>query len=297
MADNLKNNDVDRIAARTGSASKTYSTGELASACEVSVRTVQYYDNKGLLIPSARSDGGRRVYTEEDAARLRFILMLKSFGLGLAQIKGVLESQNRERVLQLLLDERIAHLEAQLEEDARQLKMLRSMHADIELFGKTLAADETAMAKRMDDKNTERKWHAGLVILGILMDIAWIGTLILGILTGIWWPFPLALLFVAVAGFTAVRAFNAHLTYFCPACDAEFRPLNRNFFIARHTPKTRVLTCPCCHEKDWCVERFHAKPLSIAPGECMPGTCRRREDANACESADVQHLASEGGAK
>ena len=56
---------------------KTYSSGELAQACGVTVRTVQYYDEKGLLPPADLTEGGRRVYTEADAAKLRKILLLK----------------------------------------------------------------------------------------------------------------------------------------------------------------------------------------------------------------------------
>ena len=53
----------------------------------------------------------------------------------------------------------------------------------------------------------------------------------------------------------------------CPACEAEFRPAMWPFFISRHTPNTRRLHCPHCHNKDWCVERWHAQKLSIRPGE------------------------------
>ena len=98
-----------------------YSTGELAEACGTTVRTVQYYDKKGLLLPSERSEGGRRLYTEEDADRLRFILMLKSLGLGLTQIKGVLDSPNRETILKALLDEQASRIQLELEDRKQQL--------------------------------------------------------------------------------------------------------------------------------------------------------------------------------
>ena len=43
-----------------------YTTGELAKECGITVRTVQFYDQKGILVPSARTEGGRRLYSEED---------------------------------------------------------------------------------------------------------------------------------------------------------------------------------------------------------------------------------------
>ena len=69
---------------------KTYSTGELAQECGATVRTVQYYDEKGLLPSSDLTDGGRRVYTQADAAKLRKVLLLKSLGLKLADIRSFL---------------------------------------------------------------------------------------------------------------------------------------------------------------------------------------------------------------
>ena len=43
-----------------------YTTGELAKLCGVTVRTVQYYDTRGILVPSELSEGGRRLYSEDD---------------------------------------------------------------------------------------------------------------------------------------------------------------------------------------------------------------------------------------
>ncbi len=46
--------------------SQFYSTGELANLAGVSIRTVQYYDQRGILIPTALTEGGRRLYTDSD---------------------------------------------------------------------------------------------------------------------------------------------------------------------------------------------------------------------------------------
>ena len=47
--------------------------GELAKQANVNPRTLRYYERIGLLVPSARTDAGYRLYTERDAARLAFI--------------------------------------------------------------------------------------------------------------------------------------------------------------------------------------------------------------------------------
>ena len=47
-----------------------YTTGELAKECGITVRTVQFYDQRGILVPSALTEGGRRLYSEEDLKKL-----------------------------------------------------------------------------------------------------------------------------------------------------------------------------------------------------------------------------------
>lgn len=61
--------------------------GEVAKKMGVTVRTLQYYDNKGLLSPSAESEGGRRLYTDKDLVMLHQIISLKSLGFSLDDIK------------------------------------------------------------------------------------------------------------------------------------------------------------------------------------------------------------------
>lgn len=55
-----------------------YTTGEMAKLCGVSVRTVQYYDKRGILMPDELSEGGRRIYSEDDLHKLRIICFLRS---------------------------------------------------------------------------------------------------------------------------------------------------------------------------------------------------------------------------
>lgn len=61
--------------------------GQVAKKMDITVRTLQYYDKKGLLSPSAESEGGRRLYTDKDLVTLYQIISLKSLGFSLADIK------------------------------------------------------------------------------------------------------------------------------------------------------------------------------------------------------------------
>jgi len=65
--------------------------GELAHASGLSIRTLRYYDELGLLTPSRRSPAGHRVYDDHDVQRLYRICLLRRAGLALAEIGKALD--------------------------------------------------------------------------------------------------------------------------------------------------------------------------------------------------------------
>ena len=99
-----------------------FSTGELAKAAEVSVRTVQYYDQRGILTPSEVTEGGRRIYHDSDLERLQVICFLRDLDFSIKQIKKLLQEENREQVLELLLTDQIESLEKSSKEIEVKLK-------------------------------------------------------------------------------------------------------------------------------------------------------------------------------
>lgn len=104
-----------------------FSTGELAKAAEVSVRTVQYYDQRGILTPSEVTEGGRRIYHESDLERLQVICFLRDLDFSIKQIKKLLQEENREQVLELLLTDQIESLEKSSKEIEVKLKRARHL--------------------------------------------------------------------------------------------------------------------------------------------------------------------------
>ena len=70
--------------------------GEAAARAGVSVRTLRYYEELGLLTPSAHSPGGARRYGDEDLARLARIRELKDLlGFNLDEVRAVLTAEDR----------------------------------------------------------------------------------------------------------------------------------------------------------------------------------------------------------
>ena len=64
--------------------------GDLAKRCGLTVRMLHHYDSIGLLMPSARSDSGYRLYDKADIARLHQIQALRRFGMSLADVGAFL---------------------------------------------------------------------------------------------------------------------------------------------------------------------------------------------------------------
>ena len=104
-----------------------FSTGELAKAAEGAVRTVQYYDQRGILTPSEVTEGGRRIYHESDLERLQVICFLRDLDFSIKQIKKLLQEENREQVLELLLTDQIESLEKSSKEIEVKLKRARHL--------------------------------------------------------------------------------------------------------------------------------------------------------------------------
>src|SRR3954449_12870489 len=65
--------------------------GELAAATGLTVRTLHYYEEIGLLVASGRTDAGHRLYADEDVERLYRICLLRRLGLPLGELGRALD--------------------------------------------------------------------------------------------------------------------------------------------------------------------------------------------------------------
>ncbi|MEV0225510.1 MerR family transcriptional regulator [Streptomyces sp. NPDC050704] len=116
--------------------------GEVAARTELSLRTIRHYEETGLVIPSARSQGGFRLYTEADVARLMVIRRMKPLGFTLDEMRALLEATDRlDSGEELTADEHEALLESirSFERSAQQrVADLRTQLARAEEFAVTL---------------------------------------------------------------------------------------------------------------------------------------------------------------
>ncbi|MGN5380246.1 MerR family transcriptional regulator [Streptomyces lasalocidi] len=113
--------------------------GELARATGLTVRTIRYWSDEGVLTPVTRSSGGYRLYDSEGVARLELIRTLRELGLGLADVRRVLAG---ERTVAEVAATHVAALDAQI----RALKVTRAVLSTVARRGST-AKEMTLMNK------------------------------------------------------------------------------------------------------------------------------------------------------
>jgi DNA-binding transcriptional MerR regulator len=109
---------------------KTFRIGDLASEFGVSLRTLRFYEDKGLLHP--RRAGNTRIYTRSDHKRLRLVLFGRKVGFTLRELKHLIDLYEPEgsnmRQMRAVLDKstrQIARLEQQrttLDESIAELR-------------------------------------------------------------------------------------------------------------------------------------------------------------------------------
>ncbi|MDO5112412.1 MAG: MerR family transcriptional regulator [Clostridia bacterium] len=233
-----------------------YTTGEMAKLCDITVRTVQFYDERGLLHPSELTEGGRRLYSDENLARLRLICLLKSLGLSLDAIMGVLQSETSTNVLLLILDEQLKTIDSELSSLHARRKAIATIRQSItngEIKSVTSMGDIDAMMK---GKEKLKRTRIVLLAVGLVIDVFEFAALIYWIRTGVWQPFAIVMPLVLISCALLIRMYYKATAYICPVCNERFKPTLKQFFFSNHTPKTRKLTCTHCGQTDWCVETY-----------------------------------------
>ncbi len=131
-----------------GAVEETWSVGRVAELGGVSVRTLHYYDEIGLVRPSARTPMGYRAYTAADVERLREVLAYRRLGFGLRELAELVDDKTTNtaghllRLRAVLLERRdradamVAAIDRELEARAKGLTV--TPEAQLEMLGARL---------------------------------------------------------------------------------------------------------------------------------------------------------------
>ena len=128
--------------------------GAVAALTGVSVRTLHHYDHIGLVVPSVRTAAGYRDYTDADIERLHLVLVYRSAGLPLEEIRTLLDDPTADvlthltRQHEVLLErtERLQHTIKAVEElmNAHREGIQLTAEEQVEIFGATAFSEEYA---------------------------------------------------------------------------------------------------------------------------------------------------------
>ncbi len=117
--------------------------GQVAERTGLSLRTIRFYEENGLVLPTARSEGGFRLYSENEIARLEVIKRMKPLGFNLGEMQDLLTL--------------LAHLDARTGDRAQLIHRLRTFHeaatARVTALKEQLAVAERfaeTLARRLD---------------------------------------------------------------------------------------------------------------------------------------------------
>ena len=122
----------------------TMHIGEVAARTDLSLRSLRHWEDVGLITASGRSDGGFRLYTDDDVAKILFVRRMKPLGYSLDEMKAVMADLEASRDAASSTDVRTAarrHL-AEVADDARErrARLERQVAMADEFLG--LLADE-----------------------------------------------------------------------------------------------------------------------------------------------------------
>ena len=128
--------------------------GAVADLTGVSVRTLHHYDHIGLVVPSIRTPAGYRGYTDADIERLHLVLVYRSVGMALDEIRALLDDPDADVLEHLrrqhaLLSEqagRLQHTMKAVEElmNAHRKGIQLTAQEQVEIFGTTTFGEEYA---------------------------------------------------------------------------------------------------------------------------------------------------------
>ena len=238
-----------------------YTTGELAKLCEVSVRTVQYYDDRGILIPSQISEGGRRLYSEEDLKKMRIICFLREAGIPINGISTLFSEENPESIISILLEQQEKELLEDLSATQKKLEIIYGIKNELKVIDNFSVESIGDIANIMKQKKklSAMRWTA--ILTGIPVAALQLASIVLWITNGLWWLFIIWMCVATTWGIAISRYYFKHVSYICPECHKTFKPRFREVFWAYHTPRMRRLTCPECGKKALCIEIYQNKEV------------------------------------
>lgn len=140
-----------------GMSTKAYRVKDVARLARVTTRALHHYDRLRLLVPSARTEAGYRLYSAEDLQRLQQILIAKGLGLPLEAIRRMLDDPDYDRKTALIEQREQLRCQAQ-----RAEAMIRAVDAALDALEKEMQMEAETLFEGFEPASHEdevrRRW-------------------------------------------------------------------------------------------------------------------------------------------
>lgn len=114
-----------------------YKIGEVVKKLNINRETIRYYENIGLLTENKRDKNGYRLYSEDEIEKVEFILMVKSYGFSLKEIKVIFDEVYEDILgghvegIKIIVEEKIRELQHKIESLSETKKLLEKVNDNV----------------------------------------------------------------------------------------------------------------------------------------------------------------------
>ncbi|GIP50038.1 Nodulation protein NolA [compost metagenome] len=150
-----------------------WKVGDLAKLTGLTVRTLRFYDQIGLLSPLAATESGHRLYDDEDLSRLFRIVSLKELGLSLDEVKAALTGREIDPLEVVNLQ--IERVQEQIRRQQKLLDQLRHVSKRMKGKAQVTVEDFTTLLQAMKNDyekpilNRQQSWEKRFGLLGMFL--------------------------------------------------------------------------------------------------------------------------------
>ena len=99
-----------------------YKIGEFSKITSLTVKALRYYDEVGMLIPSARSDNDYRLYDRSDYEKAQLIVLLKELGFSISEMKDMLTTCESRQDISFYLAEKKSFIKDRIQKEKMLIK-------------------------------------------------------------------------------------------------------------------------------------------------------------------------------
>lgn len=114
-----------------------YKIGEVVKKLNINRETIRYYENIGLLTENKRDKNGYRLYSEDEVEKIEFILMVKSYGFSLKEIKVIFDEVYEDILgghvdgIKKIVEEKIRELQVKIDALSETKKLLEKVNDNV----------------------------------------------------------------------------------------------------------------------------------------------------------------------